>query len=59
MNILVIDDDEQCLFLMEGLLHKYGCAVTTAQNGMHDLDYHRSQWESDPGFRYDAGRTMV
>lgn len=37
MNILVIDDDEQFLFVMSELLKKYGFDVKTALNGMSAL----------------------
>lgn len=37
MKILVIDDDEQFLFVMSELLKKYGFEVETAVNGMAAL----------------------
>jgi DNA-binding NtrC family response regulator len=37
MNILVIDDDEQFLFVLSELLQKHGFDVKTASNGMSAL----------------------
>lgn len=38
MNILVIDDDEQFLFVLGELLKKYGFNVSLARNGMEALE---------------------
>ena len=37
MNILIIDDDQEFLYLLNGLITKYGFKVFTATNGIEAL----------------------